>query len=305
MRDEVLEHYGNQLKDLKGLELGGPFLVTKQAWCAFFENIGSQLEELTITDTFRIDSDVISSLVDNCPNLKELRLKQIVKLDDSCVRLLTGLTSLKVLELSDPGLDVTDAAIVDVLNSIGSGLQELNLAGCALLTVDTLLAIKACCRRLTSLTITEATSIHDADVESFFYEWKLNPGLRLLNFSRIGGINELAFDALLQHSANSLEVLNINSTKLPAAAWQLWGLNPITTPGRLRSLDVGFVRSVDDEVVERICDACGELVELKVWGDNRITQTVRLPEGVRIIGREADLHYQNLGAAADRVVIGD
>ena len=312
MTDEVLSYYSTQLTELKGVELGGPFLVTKSCYMRFFEARGPQLEDLTITDTFRVDAEVISSLVDNCPNLKELRLKQIVKLDNQAVRLLTALTSLKVLEISDPGEDVQDGAVIDVLNSIGSGLRELDLSGCMLLTDQTLLAIRQCCPRLNAFSLTEAEDVTDEGVAQMFRNWDINPGLQYVNLGRLRKLTYFGIEAILEHSGRTLEVLDINSCPLQSNSWGFWWQGG-TKFERLRSLDIGFVRSVNDAVVEKLCEVCPNLGELKVclftvmstivrelmatcikvWGANRITEAVQVPENIRIIGREADLHYMH------------
>ncbi|RPB28811.1 RNI-like protein [Terfezia boudieri ATCC MYA-4762] len=292
MTDEVLSYYSTQLTELKGIELGGPFLVTKPCYMQFFEARGFQLEELTITDTFRVDADVISSLVDNCPNLKELRLRQIVKLDSQAVRLLTALANLKVLEISDPGEDLQDGAVIDVLNSIGSGLRELDLSGCMLLTDQTLFAVRQCCPRLNTFSLTEADDVTDEGVAQLFRNWDINPGLQYANLSRLRKLTYFGIEAILEHSGRTLEVLNLNSCPLQPDAWDFWWHGG-TKLERLRSLDIGFVRSVNDAVVEKLCEVCPDLGELKVWGANHITEAVQVPGNIRIIGREADLHYMH------------
>ena len=262
MTDEVLSYYASQLTELKGIELCGPFLVTKQFYMEFFEARGAQLEEVTITDTFRVDVDVISSIVDNCPNLKELRLRQIVKFNNEALRLLTGLNNLKILEISDPGQDVQDGAIIDLLNSIGSGLRELTFNGCMLLTDDTLLAIRKCCPRLVSLSLTEAADITDEGVCQLFNNWSINHGLQHINLSRLRKLKYSGIEALLDHSRATLEVLNLNACPLTSEAWDFWWTGGMT---KLQCLDIGFVRSVDDAVVEKLCrEICPNLRELKV-----------------------------------------
>ena len=263
MTDEVLSYFGTQLTDLKGIELGGPFLVSKACYLDFFQRRGENLEEITITDTFRVNADVISSLVDNCPNLKELRLKQIVKFDDESVRLLTALSKLKVLEISDPGGDVQDEAVIDLLNSIGSGLKELDLSGCTLLSDKTLLAVRQCCPRLTSFSLTEVGEITDEGVAQLFRNWDINPGLQYINLNRIYKLEYFGIEALLEHSGKTVEVLNLNGCPLKPDSWDFWWQGGKLT--KLWSLDVGFVRSTDDAVVERLCEeVCPNLGELKV-----------------------------------------
>ncbi|KAF8422916.1 hypothetical protein EV426DRAFT_534733 [Tirmania nivea] len=292
LTDEVLSYYSTQLTELKGIELGGPFLVTKSCFMQFFEARGSQLEELTITDTFRVDVNVISSLVDNCPNLKELRLRQITKLDNQAVRLLTALSNLKVLEISDPGEDVQDGAVIDVLNCIGSRLRELDLSRCILLTDQTLLAVRQCCPRLNTFSLTEAEDVTDEGVAQMFKNWDINPGLQYVNLTRLRKLTYFGVEAILEHSGRTLEVLKINSCQLKPNAWHFWWQGGAKFE-RLRSLDIGFVRSANDAVVEKLCEVCPNLGELKVWGVNRITEAVQVPENIRIIGRETDLHYMH------------
>lgn len=285
-----MDYYAAKLTSLTSLHLGGPFLVTKACYDRFFKLVGPRLTNLILTDTARVTADVISSLVDNCPNLTELRLADLNRFDDECARLLTGLNKLEVLEITNPGKEVTDEAIIDVLNSVGSGLKELDLTRCVNLSDAVLDAIHACCVRLQVLSLEDCDLLTDEGIANLFTDWTKNYGLSRINFSRVINFSDDALSALLTHSGSNLENLNLNSCgKLTEEGLQTLLVKGVEKMGKLEEIDLGFVRSVDDGVVEGLARRCADLRVVKVWGVPRMTQMVDVPRECAVVGREADL----------------
>ncbi|KAK6354342.1 hypothetical protein TWF730_008749 [Orbilia blumenaviensis] len=287
MNDECLDYYGTQLRQLTSLELYGAFNVTEECYVRFFQTIGRRLTEFAIGDTSRFKVAALEALVDNCPDLEVLRLRVITHLDDESVRLLTGLPNLRVLEITDPGQSITDGPIVDVLNTCGSGLSELTLDGCAELTDETLRAIHYSCGRLDVLNLAEVELLTNDGISQLFTDWPRNYGLKELSLKRCDNLQSAGFARIIDHSGRTLEKLSVNSCKdIDVDAWNF--LQEVNLP-QLEVLDVSFVRSVNDSVVETILKAAPELKSLKVWGCHKITDACTWREGVMLVGREADI----------------
>lgn len=281
INDTVLTYYAHQLHSLNSLHLGGPFLITAECYQNFFQLAGHRLTSLKLTDTARITTSVIESIVDNCPNLAELRLSDLNRFGDGSARLLTGLTKLEVLEISNPGGEVSDAAIADILNSVGSGLKELNLTRCQELTDEVLASIHACCTRLQILTLEDSELFSNQGVAALFTNWNVNSGLSHLNVSRIIELSDEALHAILGHSGTNLEVLNLNSCgKLTDIGLGALGRGL----GRLEEIDLGFIGAVNDKVLEDLSNSCKELKIIKVWGVLRCTGCASLRPGLRVVG---------------------
>lgn len=287
MNDECLDYYGTQLKQLESLELYGAFNVTEECYVRFFKNIGSRLKEFGVSDTSRFKAAAVEALVDNCPELEVLRLRTLTHLNDECVRLLTGLPNLKVLEITEPQESVTDGPITDVLNTCGPGLSELTLYGCRDLTDETLNAIHNSCGRLEILNLGEVELLTNDGISQLFTEWSQNYGLKELNIKCCLGLQNSGFARIIDHSGRLLEKLSINKCKdIDSDAWTF--LQEFKLP-HLEEMDVSFVRSVSDEVVEEILKVAPELRTLKVWGCSKLTQACGLREGFHLIGRESDI----------------
>ncbi|KAK6334732.1 hypothetical protein TWF718_010180 [Orbilia javanica] len=287
MNDECLDYYGTQLKQLTSLELYGAFNVTEECYVRFFKNVGSRLTEFCVSDTARFKVAAMEALVDNCPELEVLRLRTLTHIDNEFVRLLTGLPNLKVLEITSPRESITDGSIIDCLNTFGSGLSELTLNGCGDLTDETLHAIQSSCGRLDILNIEELDLLTNDGISEFFTKWSNNYGLKEISLKRCVNLQSSGFAAVIDHSGRTLEKLSINSCKdINADAWTF--LQEVKLP-ELESLDISFVRSVDDAVIEGILNIAPELKTLRVWGCNKLTEACMLKHGMLLIGREADI----------------
>ncbi|KAF3118307.1 hypothetical protein TWF103_000322 [Orbilia oligospora] len=287
MKDECLDYYGTQLKQLTSLELYGAFNVTEECYIRFFKNVGSRLTEFAVKDTSRFKAAAVEALVDNCPELEVLRLHTLTFIDDECVRLLTGLPNLKILEITDSQASIKDGPIIDCLNTFGPGLSELTLNGCKDLTDATLDAIHSSCGRLDILNLDEVDLLTNDGISKLFTEWSLNYGLKELSFRNCTNLQSSGFARIIDHSNRTLEKLTINRCKdIEKDAWTF--LQEFTLP-ELEVLDISFVRCVDDAVIEGILKVAPELKTLKVWGCNKITEACALKEGMLLVGREADI----------------
>ena len=107
-----------------------------------------------------------------------------------------------------------------------------------------------------------------------------------LDISRIPTLEASALHALLDHSGEELEVLNLNGLKEleEADMEQLAEKTP-----RLRVVDLGFCRGVNDFTIKAMMesDRLGSLKEIKLWGCNHVQGKW---EGINASGK----HHSNL-----------
>ncbi|TGZ77880.1 RNI-like protein [Ascodesmis nigricans] len=280
--DDVLSYYAEKLPHLESFHLHGAFLVTPTAYSTFFTQIGHQLTSLTLSNT-RNTPTLIHTITTTCPNLTALNLSHLTRLDNTCISHLSSLQFLTSLDISHSASEITDAAITPLLESIGSGLTHLDLSGLPSLTGLTTSAIHACCAHLRSLNLSDLPLLSASDITSLFTNWTKNRGLVKLQMKHLSLVDDDALKAVVAHSGRSLEVLNVNSCAELTKEGVMEGLARCE---RLGKLDVGFVRAVDDEVVEM---ALGRGVSwVSVWGCAKVTACCGIGRGVTVVGREVE-----------------
>lgn len=278
--DAAFDVLSTSLTALERIELLGPFLVRPPGWKKFFET-HPNLEGFLVTQSPRFDHDCIESLVKNCTSLKDLRLKEVGKIDDVFLNEIQALDgSLRYLDIADPSHSCSEDAMIDLMRAVGGGLVYLNVSKHDALT-DKFLdkGLLPYVHKLESLTISHLPELTDVGVAEFFDAWsEVSPPLDLLDASRNDALKGAALESILNHSGKKLSQLNINGWK----DVDLDALNEIGRMGtELRRLDVGFCRAVDDFVVQILLEGekkrgvqkggCRALEELKVWGCNRVT----------------------------------
>lgn len=284
--DELLDYYAEKLPQLESFHLKGAFLVSQKSYVNFLSTVGPRLKSLTLSNTARTNKLVIEAIANFCPNLKHLNISCLQRFDDECLRLLAKCQKLKSLDISFAGEELTDNTLVEVLNVIGSGLENLNISGNPLLTSVTLDAIHACCANLRVLNLNELEALTDADIANLFTNWTKNAGLQELHLSRITLLTDEGLMAAVNHSHKTLKIIDVNSCNMVTKGGLLSVLNVCK---RLEKFDVAFIREVDDEVVEEMINA-GLTNNMNVWGCTRVTQCAGVGKPVRIVGREVDIH---------------
>lgn len=278
--DDALSVFTRSLPHLTRIELLGPFLVHPSAWAAFFE-AHPCLEAFLITQSPRFDLECIKALVANCgEQLKELRLKEIGKMDDAFLEEIAKVKKLTSLDISDPSHSCSQDTVIDLLSAVGSALVHLNLSKHNLLTDEFLeQGLKPHTRVLESLVLSHLPELTDKGVSDFFSTWTENPPLVSLDLSRNPALASDALVSVLKHSGEKLQVLDINGWKGVGEA----ALRDVARLGKqLRRVDVGWCREMDDFIAKAWMEegvdskgrvrGCDKLEELKVWGCNKITE---------------------------------
>jgi hypothetical protein len=263
--DPTLLQIASRLHSLEHLILTGPFLITTGAWKSTLQIIGHRLRTFEISDTARWDEECSKMLVTKCPNLEVVGLKRINGLSNESIQWFSKLKNLKSLDLTEPTGIITDEYIVQIIRATGNKLEKLILDGCLELGDETFQAITQYCPNLQFLSLALLDKITDECVVKGFKSWKKNHGLITLNISRCVGIKDGGVQAILAHSGGSLESLSLNSLdELTQDTFKLF-LEEFGNVGKeLVELDVGFVRCVNDGLVNKLSNACKELRVLKV-----------------------------------------
>jgi DNA repair protein RAD7 len=285
MTDSVLKHYSETLTALNSFHIRGAFLVSRKAYIDFFTTVGKRLKHLTLSATALTSPAVIEAIVTHCHNLETLELSTLPRFDDTSLALLAKLTNLTSLNISSAGGPISDATLISVLDAIGAGLTEVNIAGNPGLTGKTLDAIHACCASLQILNLDSCEEITDQDIFNLFTNWGKNRGLRELHLSRVTALKNAGLLAAIKHSGEMLEVLDINSCNGVTKHGVMKALEGCGK--KLRRFDVAFVREVDDEVVEKVWEK--GVTGLAVWGCTKVSQGVKVEVGSVLVGREADI----------------
>lgn len=226
LRDHVLDYIMERDVPLTHIQLEAPNLITSPKWTEFFESAGHRLQTLKLAwlDNTLLDENV-AIIVQCCPNLTRLKFKKCTRLGEESLVALCKLRKLEYLslQLSQP---VTSSALVDLIASVGSKLKTLSLQNFNDADDTVLSTIHTSCRKLTKLRFTDNDVFTDAGFVELFSDWP-NPPLSFIDFSSTRsldyekpdgpeapvGLASAGFRALMQHSGEALERLDVSSCR--------------------------------------------------------------------------------------------
>ncbi|OBA23122.1 RNI-like protein [Metschnikowia bicuspidata var. bicuspidata NRRL YB-4993] len=318
--NDNLTYYKDKLPHLKKLALNGPFLINDRVWQDFFDNAVCDLQQFEIRNTHRFSSESLISLLEKRgPNLTLLKLSRLDGLDSAAVYELIPeyitagrLTTLEVSHPHKPEL-ISDDLLIHILAITGESLRHLNVDGCTGLT-DTFL-VEGLAKFCPSLELLSMRNLDLLTDEGFAEAWRelaaINyGGLVNVDLTKCTGLGDRSVHALLAHSAKTLVDVSLNSlSKLTKDFWKRAldgaarthgdkpdapanGREPPEAPAvsfpLLTRLDVGFVRSFDDEAAEQLSRECPKLAVLEVFGNNRCTAKARTRRELLVIGRQGE-----------------
>ncbi|EGV60804.1 UV-damaged DNA-binding protein rad7 [Yamadazyma tenuis] len=316
LHNDNFEYYSDKLTKLTELNLNGPFLINEVTWQDFFESCGKKLEKLEIRNTHRFSNDSLIGMLENCgKNLTSLKLSRLDGLTSAEVYELIPhyLTpnSLTHLEISYPKSEelVTDELLINLLAITGGSLVSLNVDGCTSLTNNFINeGISSFCKTLTHLSMKGLDQINEEANFKGFNE--INGGLISLDLNKCIEMTEAVIYDILKQSCTTLVELNLNSLDNLSKNffWQvltddyeelkvnfkennaddsLTFYSGLSFP-LLTTLNVGFVRSIDDQILNLLSKKCPKLKILEVFGDNRCTYKAKTRSDMIIIGRQGD-----------------
>lgn len=295
LNNEALMYLAEKLTKLKSLKLDGPFLINEKTWDKFFKMMGGRLKEFHVSNTHRItDKNLTTLLTTSQTVLESLGLSRLDSISNyAIIPQYLQCPSFHTLQIQYPynEEDVTDEVIINILGQVGSTLKNLSLDGCLELTdsfvingmgaflsgnnnVNTLLE---------TLSLAELDQLSTDSLVYFLSQISL-PSLKTFSVRRCIQLQDPVIQELLLNSAkNSLVRLDLNSVKLLTA--QAFTL--MECP-KLQYIDLGFVRCVSDQVIELLGKQNPQLKLLEVFGDNKITDRIKLRQGLTLIGLQSD-----------------
>ena len=294
--NDAIDAWAKKLPKLKSVELYGPFLVRKEAWHRFFEALGPRLESFKIRESPRFDLSCAESMVQHCPNLRELGLAQIGPLDKTMLKPLEVYgEQLTYLDVSDPGVSapgippksLEDDEVVSLLQAVGKNLVHLDVSKNIDLT-DRIIkeAMQPHCRKLKTLRLIGCEKVEAETVAGMFAEWAREgvPGISHLHLDRMLKLDDSLVEPMLTHSGPDLIELSLNSVDGITDKGLEILANAKNLPA-LETLDLSFVRAVDDDSLDKVCRNLPNLKKVSVFGCNRISDFLK-SDRVRIIGKE-------------------
>lgn len=289
LHNDNLKYFSTNLPHLHSIELDGPFLINNETWQSFFNSVGSRLKSFKLSNTHRFSDETLALMLEKCgENLESLKLSRLdgIKNKESYDLMPAYLTKLKDLEISYPHHEdlVDDALLINLLSINAETLTSLTLDGCSALTDDFLInGLRPFAGNLRKLSLQLLDQITSEGFVGLFHDWDANFGLNEVYLRKCFSLADDGIIEMFLHSGSSLVELSINSVKdLTAMTFQIMRCPNLTY------LDCGFVRAVDDVMLELIGKNCPQLKVVDCYGNNRCTSKANIREGMRVIGRQSD-----------------
>lgn len=233
------------------------------------------------------------------------------------------LTELEISYPHKPEI-ITDELMIHILAITGESLTYLNVDGCSNLTDEFFKeGVAKFCPRLEHLSMRGLDLLTTEEFVEGFKEFAIinSGGLVTVDLTKCRGLGDDAIYKLLGHSSQTLVDLSLNSLDLLSKDFLVQimtkdesktkrllkqaiedGVNDnVESEGEkqhyyryihlplLTRLDVGFVRSFDDEVASKFSECCPKLTILEVFGDNKCTVKAKVRTDLLVIGRQGDL----------------
>lgn len=295
-KDEVIDYIAERNIPIRSLQLEAANLVSNEAWTRFFGQCGDLLESLKLSWLdYSMDDDTFIQLVSACPNLKRLKIKKCFRLSDLALGALQDLKSLEHLSLRFPA-PTASPPLQNLIAAIGSDLRTLSLESFLEADDEVLATIHSTCTKLKKLRFCENDLCTDAGFVSLFKNW-LNPPLAFIDLSSNRsidytqpdgpeesiGLASAGFEALMSHSGESLEVLDISSCRHIAYESFAHVFNGKKVYPLLRDINISFLTKIDTPIVAGMFKSCPSMNKVTAFGCFNITD-VMVPKRVALIG---------------------
>lgn len=285
---------------VENLRLDAANLISDAKWQEFFSKMGNQLQTLKLSwlDYSMTEESFILAM-EKSKNLRRLKIKKCWKLADASLEAISRLPHLEHLSLRMQS-PIESSTLINLIHALGTQLKTLSLENFTSANDDVIHSIGTSCRNLTKLRLTGTDACTDAGLAAFFGSWT-NPGLSIADFDSVRdtdhpepntstdatapviGLASSAFRALMAHSGDRLEQLNVKSCRHIEYAALAEVFDGVCQYSMLRSIDLSFVSAVDTTIVQGIFRSCPDLKKLVTFGCFGVTD-VMVPRGVALIG---------------------
>ncbi|EAS28740.3 DNA repair protein Rad7 [Coccidioides immitis RS] len=295
-KDSTLEYITSRESHIRELQLDSSNLVSDECWQKFFKTCGHKLESLKLSNLdCSMGDETIEQMVKNCQNLRRLKIKECWRPGNESLKSISTLTGLEHLSLDF--MQETDLETLgQLIHNVGPNLRTLSLRGFKNADDRILEAVHQRCKRLNKLRFADNATCTDKGYAHLFTNWQAPPlafidlsGARHIDNAVPDGPEEpvgLAsegFKALMEHSGDKIETLNISSCRHVSFDAFASTFDESRTYPKLKELDISFHTKVDDFLVNSIFKCCPALRRLIAFACFNITGA-KVPSGVALIG---------------------
>ncbi|CDO91885.1 unnamed protein product [Kluyveromyces dobzhanskii CBS 2104] len=292
LNNEALLYLAEKLPNLKELYLDGPFLINEATWIKFFDLMKGRLTAFHVSNTHRFNDGSLSAMLINCgSSLNSLGLATLDTVTNyALLPQYLGSPDFHTLILEEPSreTDINDEVIINLLGCVGQSLTKFSVNRCTGLTDACImngflpfLSVSGK-SKITDLELEELDQVTTDGIVLLFSSIKF-PLLRKCSLKRCFSLGDGALIELLLNSSATLEELNLNGLKsLTSEAFTF-----MACPN-LKQINLGFIHSVNDKIVEEISRNNQNISIIEVYGDNQVTGKCLPRNGVNIIGRQSD-----------------
>lgn len=260
--DTELKHLSDRCTQVQELDLDGPFLCSDDGLKSLFE---LPLKSLRIAHAEKMTGASLEELVLKCSNLQHLSLEYCGRLKDGA-QVVSGLGNLKSLSLNHIG-GMTNESLMKIIESVGGNLKLLSLNGCNHMSDEVLVMIAKECPNLADLSLSDAPALTGQGFSVFFTASKAH--FKSFSIHRNVTLPDSVIISLVNQHGSALEVLNLNG--LDELTGHALTTLAVSCP-RLLELDVSWIRTVDDEFIDKLISHSRGLKCVKVYGCNRLTE---------------------------------
>jgi len=299
MKDDALLYMAEKCKKIRSLQLGATNLISDKAFVDMFRQRGSQLESLKLSElNDSLKDETVHEMVRCCANLRRLKLRSCSHMGEASIQSFAALSKLEHLTLAVAQNDTSSDTLVRLITNIGPHLQTLCLEGFVEADDAVLEAIKNHCTKLRKLRLTGSTMCTDRAFADLFGNNFGNPPIPYIDLSDNRDVDSMnpdgpqeepvgfgseAFKAMMLHSADRLERLDLHSCRHISHQALTEVFDGQKKYPCLQDIDLSFVTMVDEEVMAGIFRSCPALAKLAVFACFNARQA-RIPAGIAVIG---------------------
>ncbi|KXS14986.1 RNI-like protein [Gonapodya prolifera JEL478] len=294
MTDDALSLICQRCPFIDEMQLQGPFLVTDDGFSTIFQTFGRHLKRFSLEDSPKITTKSVLSIISACnpsspvlgpsgkaphDGLSVLRFVRCSSLEDTALLAMASL-GCPLQQLDLVGLNeksTTDNGVVEALAALGASLWCLDLSWNPKLGDATALAIPDRCPNIREVGLAGCVAVTNKglvemleSLNASMQDGDESRGLTKVDFARLpmGVVDDEVAGWIEKRCGAVLRLLNLND----AGAITRDALESlISSAPHLWSIDLSWVRCVDDEAIESLIETARELREVKVFGCNKVT----------------------------------